>query len=194
MVLGYAKRRSNRIKSKFDHVLRAMVASGMYKVNNDGRIESTRMYMRGKNTTVSWYVCDRDDGKGYLYVSFYGYRVKAHRLAYMLYHPTAPLRGWEINHLDGNRKNNRSDNLERCDASRQSKHAFNTGLNRHVGLQHHRAKLTPATVIEMRNLRAAHGESYARLAARYSVTPRTAMLACKGETWAHIPLKEVKHG
>lgn len=138
-----------------------------------------------KETLGDWYVCDRADGKGYRYVSHHMVRVKAHRLAYLLYHPDSTLWGLEINHLDGDRLNNRVENLERCDASRQSSHAFDIGLNPSVGVAHPLAKLNPELVREMRRERA-EGVTYKHLSIRYGVAERAVWLACNRRTWRQV--------
>ena len=47
------------------------------------------------------------------------------------------------------------------------------------------SKLTAADVVEMRRLRA-EGMVYQKLAERFSVTKRAAILVCKRQTWRHI--------
>jgi hypothetical protein len=39
-----------------------------------------------------------------------------------------PGKGYEVNHKDGNKKNNNLDNLEWCTRSQNIKHSFNIGL------------------------------------------------------------------
>lgn len=54
-----------------------------------------------------------------------------------------------------------------------------------AGEAHGRAKLTGATVMEARKLRA-DGWTLERLAARFGVTHRAVRLACIGETWKSV--------
>lgn len=125
------------------------------------------------------------DGRGYRYISYHMVRLKAHRVAYCLYHPSADIVGWEINHLDGDPLNNTESNLELCKASRQSKHAYDAGLNPARGEGHAMAKLTEGAVREMRAL-AQLGVPYTRIAARFNVTPPAARFACIRHTWKHV--------
>lgn len=173
------------MKNRNDQTLHEMAKSGHFRINAQARIETDRQWNGHRDIAVDWYVCDRLDGKGYRYVSWHQVRVKAHRLAYLLYHPGEDLTGSEVNHDDGDRLNNVERNLEKCDASRQSKHAFDTGLNKARGQGHRLAKLSDNKVREMRALRAL-GVTYAHLARRFDITPRAARLACIGETWRHV--------
>lgn len=68
------------------------------------------------------------DSKGYQQVELKGTKYLMHRLI-----AEAFVRGKsdihnQINHIDGDRRNNAADNLERCDQSHNMKHAFRTGL------------------------------------------------------------------
>lgn len=174
-------------KYPYDDVVKAMAASGMYRVNADGRIETCRRWNGHKDILVDWYVCDRADGKGYLYVSDHGARVKAHRLAYCLQNPGRDLNGQEINHIHPERgtADNRDDNIELCGRHRQSQHAYDVGLNPCRGEQHHKSKLTVEGVREIRRRRQL-GVTYARLARDFGVTPRTIELVCWRVTWRHV--------
>jgi hypothetical protein len=173
------------LKNTNDHLIDEIVASGHFRVTDEGWIETDRKWNGHRDMIVPWYRCDRADGKGYRYVSYHMVRLKAHRVAYLLYHPNETLVGWEINHLNGDRTNNRRENLEKCNAIRQSKHAFDTGLNPARGEAHHLAKLTEADVREMRALRQL-GVPYTKLASRYGVTPPAIRFACTHHTWKHI--------
>lgn len=173
------------MKIKHDQHLHRIATSGYFRVNDAGRIETNRKWNGHRDVEADWYVCDRADGKGYRYVSWHMVRVKAHRLAWCLYHPGEDLSGSEINHLDGDRLNNRKDNLEKCDAVRQSKHAFDTGLNPSRGEGHKLAKLNDDRVREMRALRHL-GVPYTRIAKKFGVTAATARHVCTRHTWKHI--------
>ena len=171
------------MKSKTDDVIAQMLASGWFRVRS-GRVETCYQWRAVREYTVPWFVCDRLDGKGYRYVSFRGVRVKAHRVAYALYHNTG-LGGLEINHIDGCKLNNSRSNLELCTPQRQSLHALELGLNKNIGINHVKAKLTPSIVRKARKLRA-RGASYVDLSRKFGVSPPCIRYAVTGHTWSHV--------
>lgn len=55
---------------------------------------------------------------------------RAHRLVLMAFKPADNMENLEVNHIDGNKKNNKLENLEWCTSSENQIHAFKTGLNK----------------------------------------------------------------
>ena len=53
---------------------------------------------------------------------------RLHRLVMLAFNPIKDSENFEVNHIDGNKMNNRLDNLEWCTASENQRHAFRTGL------------------------------------------------------------------
>jgi hypothetical protein len=106
--------------------------------------------------------------------------------------------GYQVNHRDGVKTNNRPENLEYCSQRENMRHCVATGLypsgdrngsrtrpeSRPRGERHHWAKLTAAQVAEIRAARAA-GATLTALAKRYGVSsPQTILYICTGATWA----------
>lgn len=56
------------------------------------------------------------------------YRV--HRLVLMAFKPIENMENLEVNHIDGNKRNNKLENLEWCNSSENQKHAFDLGLQK----------------------------------------------------------------
>lgn len=54
--------------------------------------------------------------------------VQVHRMVCWAFHGAEPFDGAQVNHKDGNKKNNSADNLEWCTQSENQTHAVNTGL------------------------------------------------------------------
>lgn len=93
-----------------------------YAVTSDGKVYNVKTNLEkspGK------------DGKGYLKVDLYysGKRrtFRIHRLVADAFLPEDPTRT-DINHIDGNKHNNKLSNLERVTRSENMIHAFRTGL------------------------------------------------------------------
>lgn len=77
-------------------------------------------------------VIPTEDNEGYLRVSVGGKagRDRVHRFLAKAFIPN-PKHKPCVNHIDGNKKNNRIDNLEWCTAKENSEHASRTGLLSH---------------------------------------------------------------
>lgn len=80
---------------------------------------------------------------------------RVHRLIMMAFKPVENMDKLEVNHLDGNKKNNKLENLEWCTASENQKHAFKTGLQKaRKGEDSNFAKLSKEDVDKVFELRA----------------------------------------
>lgn len=96
---------------------------GFYQVSNLGNIKSLNRPGAWKERIL---IANEYKGKGYLYVNLNkkGIRpkkVKIHRLVASAFMPN-PLKLPEVNHKDGNKKNNTVDNLEWCTSSHNKRH------------------------------------------------------------------------
>lgn len=79
---------------------------------------------------------------------------RVHRLVMMAFNPVKNMNELEVNHIDGNKKNNKLENLEWCTASENQIHAFKTGLNKpRKGEKSNFSKLTEDDVKKVFELR-----------------------------------------
>lgn len=95
-----------------------------YEVSNLGRI---------KNKKTSHVLKEKDNGHGYKIVSLYNHAIRKvwyiHRVVAITFIPN-PLNKPEVNHIDGNKGNNKISNLEWCTTSENGKHAYKIGLKK----------------------------------------------------------------
>ena len=133
------------------------------------------------------------DRKGYLVVILCGNGRRATRRVHQLV-ATAflwPRDGLEVNHIDGNKANNRLDNLELVTRSENCLHAYRTGLTApraaalQVGEQHPSAKLCEDSVREIRTL-SASGMSQGVIGKRMGVGPTAVGNVLRGKSWKHV--------
>jgi len=78
-----------------------------------------REYLRWNNR-YSGKKAGTKDSRGYIVIKFQQKKIKAHRLAYLLKHGSMPL---AIDHIDGNKENNRIQNLREATASENNKNS-----------------------------------------------------------------------
>lgn len=100
-----------------------------------------------------------------------------------------PERGDVTRHLDGNKENNRLENLRRGTQAENIRDAVRHGTLQdpplHVGVKQWCAKLTPTAVREIRAFSYA-GETTRVLARRFGVSPSTIQRVLSGKCWAHV--------
>lgn len=98
-----------------------------YEISNLGKIRS---FKKDKNNFI---LKQRITKGGYLRITLYkngmAKKYLVHRLVAQTFIPN-PENKPQINHLDGNKQNNKVDNLEWCTNSENQKHAYKTGLEK----------------------------------------------------------------
>lgn len=130
----------------------------------------------------------KPSGRVYFTMTFEGISksVLANRVVGLALHPN-PRSLAEVNHIDGDKANNRPDNLEWASRSDQEKHAFATNLKSSRGSQNSNAKLTVDDVQRIRHTHAAYPlTTLAELAKIYKVSAGTISGILKRKTWSHL--------
>lgn len=114
--------------------------------------------------------------------------IPVHRLVMITFVGPVPL-GLEINHKDGNKKNNKLENLEYVSRSENKKHAFRIGLIDFRGTKgNQRTSLTEKTVKKIKQSLEidSHHQNLIRLANKYKVTTASIYNIKSGKTWKHV--------
>lgn len=138
----------------------------------------------------------REHRKGYLKCSFmiHGkYKLKfVHRLVMMVFNPVENMENLQVNHIDGNKQNNRLDNLEWCTGKENARHAKELGLWNNCtpyGDKSHHHKLTSEIVSEIKYY-LNHNYSYSKLSKMYNISIPTIYQISNEITWKSVKAKE----
>lgn len=108
--------------------------------------------------------------------------LRVHRLVAMAFIPN-PEAKKDVNHKDGNRKNNHLENLEWATRSENMIHSFDVLFSSPRGSKRPNAKLSEAQVVEIRSSRD-RGDS---LAIKYSVSQGLISAIRRRNVWRHVP-------
>ncbi len=150
-----------------------------YEILADGRIINRNTNREQKGTMTN---------SGYKRMTFFGDRISLHRVIATKYLPIEDDKEY-VNHLNGDKLDNRVENLEWCTASENAKHAFNLGLriatdgSPKYGEDNAMSILTDKMVIEILTYK---DLSYQEIADKYNVSKSTIKHIFRGRTWKHI--------
>lgn len=109
-----------------------------------------------------------------------------HRLILEAFVGPAP-EGYEANHKNGKRRDNRLGNLEWVTPQRNKQHAKETGLMTGPrGERCHTSRLTEREVIRLRKLWDTGRYTAAQLAERFDIGESTAYFAATRRSWKHV--------
>lgn len=155
-----------------------------YEVSDHGEV---RTVASGQGRVLGRVLRSHLVGAGYLAVELrrFGTRSarRVHRLVCEAFSGAPPTPRSEVNHLNGDKLDNRATNLAWCTHHENMRHASLLGLLSPVqGEAHHRAKLVEADVLAIRTA----SEPQHVLAARYGVSRGLIGQIRRRRVWRHI--------
>lgn len=155
---------------------------GRYKVSADGRVYSVRkdLYMVSSLSKSGYPQVKLFDGASY-------HPKNVHRLIAETF-LAKPEGQVEVNHKDGNKLNNSSDNLEWITKSANTKHAYDNGLRYaaySVGSEHANAKIIEEDIRDIRMFKE-KGMSLNEIARVYPLTKASIWKIVKHRSWSHV--------
>lgn len=107
----------------------------------------------------------------------------AHRLVLMAFCPVSNMKDLEVNHIDGDKKNNKLENLEWCTASENQLHAFRIGLQKaRKGERSNWSKLRKEDIDKIFKLRE-QGLTQQQIGDIVGCTKSNISCILKGKTW-----------
>ncbi len=124
------------------------------------------------------------DKDGYVLISHKGKTTREHQvIGYFIFGDR--MIGKQINHIDGDKSNNKPNNLEICTASENVRHAFKTKLK--TGKVGTNSQFTENDIINIRDMRRKQGLSLKEIADIYGVAFQTISRICNYDRWGHVP-------
>lgn len=163
---------------------------GIYLVSDFGRVFLTGRHVRLNNAYLKpRFLTFQENRKGYLTVNLTdsnGKRTRAgvHRFVASAFKPN-PENKPQVNHLDGDKKNNHASNLEWVNCMENVKHSWDSGLAKPLkGEKHGNSKLTDLQAYEIKNSSLSIKSSF--LSKIYGIDVKTVQKIRRGKTWKHI--------
>ena len=90
-----------------------------------------------------------------------------------------------VNHIDGDKDNNRVENLEWCDVAYNNRHAVEK-LGKRLGVENGCSKLTETQVSNIRLLYKVSNLSFSKIADIFDINPTTVSRIVNRKAWKHI--------
>lgn len=167
---------------------------GKYEVSNLGRVKSLARKFYCKNGITNQ-VRERilkpgTDGSGYFRCALCSDKklttFKVHRLVARAFVSGETKERFQVNHKDGNKKNNRSDNLEWATVSENCQHSFDIGLQKPKrGMLNGHSKLKDSDIPKIRKMFES-GMTSRQIASFYKMDKTIFLDIKNGKCWSHV--------
>ena len=120
-------------------------------------------------------------------------KFQIHRLVAQTFLPN-PFNFPVVHHKDGNKKNNRVDNLEWVTYSKNNIHALESGLRRlPSGVNHHNSCLTESDVIQIRMIARSGLCLQKEIGRMWKISQSQVSRIARNTQWAKLPQPRVSH-
>lgn len=159
---------------------------GIYSVSNLGNVRRDLVCRGASGGPV---FPNRSKSTGYLSINLtrecVQKRLYVHRLVLLAFVGEDPEKP-QCNHKNGNKSDNRLENLEWCTGAHNSQHAYDAlGRIAIHGVKHYCAKLNPEKVRQARKMRA-DGMTFRLIGKHLGIDEKTAWHAIKGTSWKDV--------
>lgn len=160
-----------------------------YGINELGEVFSLKRVGGGNRTNTRFQLKGQISNNGYRFVTFSKRgklkRCSVHRLV-ATHFLDAPGEGkTQVNHINGDKLDNRLSNLEWASTTENQIHSQKLGLSAN-GERSHLSKLTEKQVLEIRELYKPRRYTAQRLAKEYGMSESGIFHILKGECWKYI--------
>ena len=164
---------------------------GFYQVSNMGQVRSVTHSItmkNGVNRTIYSKILVLHPGGNNEYLQAYLHKDNkvtnflVHRLVANAFIASIPS-GYEVNHKNGNKTDNRVQNLEIVTHQENITHSMNNSLFRALGEDHYASKLTNAQASEIRDIYSKGGISQKKLGLKYGVTQKVIFSIVNNKTY-----------
>lgn len=156
-----------------------------YSVNTEGQIKNNRTgrILKPWKIKVGYYV---------IRLGLNGKHHQLHRIVSITFIPTDNYK-LDVNHKDGNKLNNRVDNLEWITRSQNCQHAYDNNLSKRrfghkdsVGSKNSMSIVTEELVKEIRSKYKTGNYTYQKLGEEYNIHLATIGYIIQRKTWKHV--------
>lgn len=156
---------------------------GLYSISNTGRCRTDK---QGEGARAGKILAIGFNLGGYAQYTLgkYGGRHQAHKLVLLAFVGQRP-EGYEINHLNGVKADNRLENLEYCTRSENGLHLTRV-LGKRRGESHGNAKITEDDVREIRRLARETKLTQAQIGAKFGITNKNVGYIVRMKAWPHV--------
>lgn len=163
----------------------------LYMVSDLGRIKSLQKIRKNRYTycVKGERILRQANKEGYLSVALANHGTPTsftvHIIVASAFIPN-PFNYSDVNHLKGNKKDNRVSELEWTTRQKNIKHAFDIGIKSQIGSKCPRAKLNEVKVLEIRRKFKPLVYTYKMLSAEYGVSVVAIKMILNKTNWSHI--------
>lgn len=163
---------------------------GLYEVSNAGDVRRCGNDALGRKRYIGRLLYKATIRGGYLRVILHGKAKKTytiHRLVADAFIGPRP-EGCGVNHKNGNKTDNRPQNLEYCTQEENNRHAREVlGVRPPKGKNHWKAIFNDADILRMRRMRK-RGIRVKEIATEYGISMGYASVITRGLVWKHVPM------
>lgn len=168
--------------------MKILISKCKYQLKFDYYVEDNGKIWSGRTQKYLSVQLDKDGYEKVQMMSRDGkrHRYSVHRLVLENFNPVENMENLQVNHIDGNKRNNKLENLEWVTCSENNRHAYQIGLKNQKGEHNNATKLTELQVKEIINLLLSKQYTQKEIGQKYNVCEDTIGAIKNKRNWKYL--------